>query len=85
MWQIDARKNREGRVNSPHIYSRKLALKRSGGALEKSAEAGDADAQIQSGQLYFNGKGVAENAKEEVVWFRKSADQIDQQGATISF
>ncbi|MCX7835590.1 MAG: serine/threonine-protein kinase, partial [bacterium] len=43
--------------------------------LIKRAENGDADAQIQLGKLYEEGKDVQQNYKEAVKWYRKAAEQ----------
>ena len=43
--------------------------------LEQRAEAGDAEAQNSLGEAYYSGKGVPEDHKEAVKWFRKAADQ----------
>jgi hypothetical protein len=40
-----------------------------------AAEQGDADAQLNLGVCYYNGKGVAVNNVEAVKWFRKAAKQ----------
>ena len=41
------------------------------------AEAGDADAQNNLGVMYNEGKGVEQDFKEAVKWYRKAADQGD--------
>jgi len=43
----------------------------------KSANQGDALAQLRLGILYFNGKGVKKDFKQAVMWCRKSAEQGD--------
>ena len=40
-----------------------------------SAEAGDADAQYNLGELYRNGQGVEQDFKEALKWYQKAADQ----------
>jgi tetratricopeptide (TPR) repeat protein len=39
------------------------------------AEKGDADAQQLLGDCYYNGKGVPQDFKEAVKWYRKAAEQ----------
>jgi hypothetical protein len=39
------------------------------------AEEGDADAQFNIGNIYYNGIGVDENDKEAAVWYHKAAKQ----------
>ena len=39
------------------------------------AEQGDADAQYNLGQMYYNGPGVQQDYKEAVKWYRLSAEQ----------
>ena len=41
------------------------------------AEQGDASAQFNLGQMYQEGRGVAQSDAEAVKWFRKSAEQGD--------
>lgn len=41
----------------------------------KAAEAGNAEAQINLGLLYFNGKGVTQSDGEAIKWYRKAAEQ----------
>jgi hypothetical protein len=41
----------------------------------KSAEQGNADAQLNLGGMYHNGNGVLKDSAEAVKWFRKSAEQ----------
>ena len=43
--------------------------------LQSLADQGDTWAQHALGSMYFNGMGVAEDACEAVVWWRKSAEQ----------
>jgi TPR repeat protein len=40
-----------------------------------NANAGDPEAQFHLATIYDNGKGVEENDKEAVLWYRKAADQ----------
>ena len=42
--------------------------------LRKAAEAGNADAQLQLGRAYWNGKGVPQDFTEALRWYRRSAD-----------
>ncbi|MFH6564219.1 tetratricopeptide repeat protein, partial [Aeromonas caviae] len=35
----------------------------------KAAEQGNADAQLQLGGMYFNGRGVAQDYKQSYAWF----------------
>lgn len=44
-------------------------------ALLARANAGDAAAQVQVGESYAAGKGVAADAKQAAAWYRKAADQ----------
>jgi len=45
-------------------------------ALRAKAEQGDADAQFELGDAYFQGaNGVAKNPSESIKWLRKAADQ----------
>ena len=46
-------------------------------ALVRSAEQGDAAAQFDLGDRYFNGDGVPQDDGEAVRWFRLAADQGD--------
>ena len=41
------------------------------------AEQGDAQAQYNLGVLYAKGRGVAQDFKEAVKWYRKAAEQGD--------
>ena len=43
--------------------------------VKKSAEKGDAGAQVKLGKLYSLGKGVEANDAEAVKWFRRSAER----------
>ena len=43
--------------------------------LKRKAERGDAAAQVDLGFAYENGKGVPQDDKEAVKWYRKAADQ----------
>ena len=43
----------------------------------KSAEQGNADAQLNLGRMYNNGDGVPKDSAEAVKWYRKSAEQGD--------
>ena len=45
--------------------------------LYKAAEQGDPFAQFALGVMYYFGKGVPQDSKEAVKWFRKAADQGD--------
>jgi hypothetical protein len=44
-------------------------------ALRQKAEQGDTEAQRQLGLAYYNGKGVPQDYKEAVRWYRLAADQ----------
>ena len=46
-------------------------------SLRRAAELGDAEAQYELGERYFNGDGVERDYVEAVKWFRKAADQGD--------
>src|SRR5262245_16154132 len=39
------------------------------------AERGNAQAQNQVGDMYYDGKGVTQDYSEAVKWYRKAADQ----------
>ncbi len=41
----------------------------------KEAEAGNAYAQVELGDLYFSGEGVPQDDTEAVKWYRKAAEQ----------
>ena len=43
--------------------------------LQKTAEQGDASAQVELGLMYANGEGVPEDDREAVKWFRAGAEQ----------
>ena len=43
--------------------------------VQKAAEQGHAEAQIVLGAMYFQGRGVAQDYKQAVVWTRKAAEQ----------
>src|SRR5262245_21375918 len=47
--------------------------------LLKTAEAGDARAQLELARAYEDGKGVAQDDARAVEWFRKSAEQGNAQ------
>src|SRR5262245_64387624 len=49
-------------------------------AVRAKAETGDAAAQAQLGRLYTKGEGVTNSYKEAVAWFRRSADQGNDEG-----
>ena len=44
-------------------------------ALRARADQGDAEAQVSLGFMYGNGRGVVQDYKQAVVWYRKAADQ----------
>lgn len=44
-------------------------------ALRPLAEQGDAVAQAELGSLYHQGRGVAQNYAQAVLWYREAADQ----------
>ena len=46
-------------------------------SLQALAEQGDANAQLELGNRYYNGEGVAEDAGRAAQWYRKAADQGD--------
>lgn len=50
------------------------------GELEQRAQQGDAKCQFQLGYLYANGKGVRQDDKEAVHWYRLSAKNSDPNG-----
>jgi hypothetical protein len=43
-----------------------------------AADQGDASAQFNLGNMYFDEKGVAKNYSEALKWFRKAAAQDNQ-------
>ena len=43
--------------------------------LQRFSALGDAAAQAELGIIYYEGKGVAKDAKEGYLWIRKAADQ----------
>ncbi|MHB1880662.1 MAG: tetratricopeptide repeat protein [Acidithiobacillus sp.] len=43
--------------------------------LEQSAQQGNANAEYNLGNAYFNGQGVPQNYAQAVYWWRKAADQ----------
>jgi len=45
--------------------------------MRSRAEAGDARAQSELALIYYRGRGVTEDYKEAVKWFRRAADQRD--------
>jgi hypothetical protein len=47
------------------------------GMLRLQAEHGDAAAQFLLGDMYHEGKGVAQDYKAAVEWYRKAAEQGD--------
>ena len=44
-------------------------------ATKKAAEGGDAEAQFRLGRMYADGKGVKQDYKQAVEWYRKAAEQ----------
>ena len=44
-------------------------------SLKKSAEQGDAEAQFELGEMYYNGYDVAQDYKQAFSWYKKSAEQ----------
>ena len=45
--------------------------------VQKAAEQGLAEAQLDLGVMYIKGYGVAQDDKQAVAWFRKAAEQGD--------
>ena len=43
----------------------------------KAAEQGNADAQFNLANMYFNGQGVPQDYKQAVKWYTKAAEQGD--------
>ena len=41
----------------------------------QAAEQGDASAQYNLGGMYYDGKGVPQDYKQAITWFRKAAEQ----------
>ena len=54
-------------------------MKKSLSDLRELACAGDSEAQLMVGEMYFNGAGVSRNYKEAFRWFKEAADQGDAQ------
>jgi hypothetical protein len=52
-------------------------------ALEKAAEAGEAEAQFKLGALYANGKGVKQDSHAAAKWLRKAARQEHHAAQTL--
>ncbi len=48
--------------------------------ITEQANAGDANAQNELGDMYQNGKGVAQDYDKAVYWYTKSAEQGDGEG-----
>lgn len=46
-------------------------------ATQKIAEQGHVDAQYNLGNMYFNGRGVPQDHRQAVAWYRKAAEQGD--------
>src|SRR5258708_12443660 len=44
-------------------------------SLQQRAAAGDAQAQFAVANLYFRGRGVAQDYTQALIWYRRSADQ----------
>ena len=44
-------------------------------ALQGLAEQGDAQAQFTLGAMYYNGRGVPQDYKQAVKWYRLAAEQ----------
>ncbi|MGH9604340.1 MAG: tetratricopeptide repeat protein [Terracidiphilus sp.] len=51
-----------------------------GAALLARANSGDAAAEVQVGEAYESGTGVAQDFKQAAAWYRKAADQKDIAG-----
>ncbi len=49
-------------------------------SLKAAAEQGDAIAQFNLGNIYFNGRGVTQSDVEAVKWYKLAADQGDARG-----
>lgn len=48
--------------------------------LQKEAQQGNADAQVELGYAYYNGEGVTKDDKQAVIWFRKAAEKGNMLG-----
>ena len=48
---------------------------------ERQARAGNAGSQYRLGQLYLEGKGVNADTNQAKIWFKKAADQGDEEAA----
>lgn len=48
-----------------------------------AAEQGDASAQVNLGNMYAYGDGVAQNREEAVTWYRRAAEQGDSAGRQL--
>ena len=46
-------------------------------SIRKSAEQGNAEAQVLLSRFYYKGEGVPKDYKEAFTWYRKSAEQGD--------
>jgi uncharacterized protein len=51
-------------------------------SVQKKAEAGDASAQFNLGLRYAQGRGVPQDEKEALKWYRKGADQGNARAQT---
>ena len=52
-----------------------LGFAQTAGDYRKAAEQGDAVAQFNLGNCYYNGKGVTKDYSQAVYWYRKAAEQ----------
>ncbi|HXM45081.1 MAG TPA: tetratricopeptide repeat protein, partial [Bryobacteraceae bacterium] len=57
-------------ISNAQAVSRETSITK----LREGAEAGNADAQLQLGLAYQEGKGVTQSYAEAARWFRKAAD-----------
>lgn len=62
-------------VNSVRRAAKEAAEARETAEIRKEAEQGDADAQLNLGDRYANGTGLAEDLEQAFFWFRKAAEQ----------
>ena len=60
------------------LAARRQAEVEAAAAFRKAADAGDADAQINLGACYYEGRGVPKNKAEAVEWYRKAAHQFGE-------
>ena len=61
---------------SRSVYAQEAALSSADIAeVRAKAEAGDAEAQVKLGDMYYFGRGVPKDYTQAVSWYRKAAQQ----------